>query len=153
MSFLTAVRRALRKYAMFSGRASRPEFWWFLLFLVMLDLALGTLEALLGVRYVQTIAGLLLILPTLAVTVRRLHDIGRSGWWLLVLNVTPVVGALVVRVGDGMPSGLPSIVVQVAGVLIILGTLVVALSWTITKGVRGPNRFGDDPLQEASARD
>ena len=95
MGFTDAVRTVLSRYAEFEGRATRPEFWWYALFYVLVQLAGGLLDAALfpntvfGV--VGNLAALALLLPTLAVTARRLHDIDRSGWWQLV-GLVPVLG-------------------------------------------------------------
>ena len=83
MNFGQAISSCLSKYATFSGRASRPEFWWFFLFQILISLAASMLgEAING------LVALGLLLPALAVGTRRLHDIGKSGWWqLLTLTV------------------------------------------------------------------
>ncbi|OBX47863.1 DUF805 domain-containing protein [Haemophilus haemolyticus] len=85
----------LKKYATFSGRARRKEYWMFTLFqfiamfiLFILEAAIGLSGELSGVYWLAT------ILPSLAVSVRRLHDTGRSGWWLLI-SIIPIVGAIV----------------------------------------------------------
>ena len=92
-SFPGAVRTCLlRKYADFGGRASRGEYWFFVLFaaLVTLGAVLGVFAAGAGphppavLPFVTPFVGLVLAVPTLAVTVRRLHDTGRSGWWYVV---------------------------------------------------------------------
>ncbi len=80
MGFSQAIQSCLGQYATFSGRAPRSEFWWFFLFQV---LAMGV-SSLLG-DTVYSIAALLLVLPALAVGARRLHDVGRSGWWQLLM--------------------------------------------------------------------
>ena len=79
MNFGQAIATCLGKYATFSGRASRSEFWWFTLFQLLLGLA----TAMLG-ETVNALISLALLLPALAVGTRRLHDIGRSGWWQLL---------------------------------------------------------------------
>ena len=99
MDFQTAVKTCLNKYATFEGRAHRPEYWWFVLFGTLLQLVGSTIDAgLLGFEMgggpVAGIAGLAVMLPWLAVAVRRLHDIDRSGWWLLIC-LLPVIGQLV----------------------------------------------------------
>lgn len=80
------------KYCCFTGRASRSEYWWWFLFVVIVGAILGmfgkTGEVLNG------IAGLALFLPGLGLAVRRLHDISKSGWWVL-LALIPVVGAII----------------------------------------------------------
>ncbi|MGR4867769.1 DUF805 domain-containing protein [Variovorax sp. LARHSF232] len=89
MNFVQAVQVCLRKYVDFEGRAARPEFWWFALFQVVVLVV----AAMLG-RTVYTIAALALVLPSLGVGARRLHDIGKSGWFLLI-HLIPVIGILV----------------------------------------------------------
>ena len=79
MNFGQAIATCLGKYATFSGRASRPEFWWFTLFQLLVGLATSMLS-----ETAYALAGLALLLPALAVGTRRLHDIGRSGWWQLL---------------------------------------------------------------------
>ncbi len=80
MNFGQAISACLGKYATFAGRASRSEFWWFFLFQVLVSIAVA---ALLGEK-ASSLAGLALLLPSLAVATRRLHDIGKSGWWQLL---------------------------------------------------------------------
>ena len=80
MEFGQAISTCLSKYASFSGRASRPEFWWFFLFQVLASLA----ASLIG-DWLNGVVVLLLLLPGLAVGTRRLHDIGKTGWWQLIM--------------------------------------------------------------------
>jgi len=80
MEFGQAISSCLSKYARFSGRASRPEFWWFFLFQV-----LASLTASLIADWLNGVVVLALLLPGLAVGTRRLHDIGRTGWWQLLM--------------------------------------------------------------------
>lgn len=97
----------LKKYAVFSGRARRKEYWMFSLFnfiftliAVILDTALSTG----GVVYVLYYLGILL--PTLAVTVRRLHDVGKSGWFIFI-GLIPIIGAiwlLILTLSEGKPG-------------------------------------------------
>jgi len=89
---------ALRKYAVFGGRANRSEYWYFSLiyllisvFFVALDMIIGKFDSHTGLGPISTLFGLLLALPVLAVSVRRMHDIDRSGWWFLILFL-PFVG-------------------------------------------------------------
>jgi uncharacterized membrane protein YhaH (DUF805 family) len=125
MTFGEAVKSVLGKYATFTGRASRSEYWYFILFVVILDIVLNILDV--GVLHtamitaagtqvgiLSGIAGLVLLLPSLGVAVRRLHDVGRSGWWLL-LGLT-VIGGLVL------------------------------LYWYVQPGTSGQNDYGPDPL-------
>ncbi len=94
----------LKKYADFGGRARRKEYWFFVLFnviisvvLSMVDMFVGTYNASAGVGILTGIYTLAVLLPGIGVSVRRLHDTGRSGWWLLIVLV-PLVGAIVLLV-------------------------------------------------------
>ena len=93
----------LKKYATFSGRASRREFWLFVLFQSIFGLVAFFVDALMGVEIINPIYSLAMILPGLAVSVRRLHDTGRSGWMLL-LGLIPIVGGIVLLVYYVQPS-------------------------------------------------
>ncbi len=97
MGFGEAVSSGLSKYATFSGRARRSEYWFFALFNFLVGVAAGILDAVIGITLLYPLAALALLLPGLAVAVRRLHDTGRSGWWLLIALV-PFAGAIVLIV-------------------------------------------------------
>jgi uncharacterized membrane protein YhaH (DUF805 family) len=88
MNFGQAISVCLSKYATFTGRASRPEFWWFFLFQFLISLAASMLG-----DVIASLVSLGLLLPALAVGTRRLHDIGKSGWWQLIMLT--VIGLLV----------------------------------------------------------
>ncbi|MEM1075299.1 MAG: DUF805 domain-containing protein [Pseudomonadota bacterium] len=101
-----AVTTALGKYAEFKGRASRAEFWWLVLAIFLVSVVIRLIETLmiaplLGFQVGDERAGqplslifsLAILLPAIAVTARRLHDIGKSAWWLLI-GCVPVVGAI-----------------------------------------------------------
>jgi uncharacterized membrane protein YhaH (DUF805 family) len=96
--------RAIKNYATFSGRAQRAEYWYFVLFyllifigLAIIDSVTGTFNAETGMGLLSGICSLALFIPSLSVSVRRLHDIGKSGWWLLV-GVIPLIGAIVMLI-------------------------------------------------------
>lgn len=78
------------KYADFNGRATRSEYWWYSLFAFVLGIVLGILN----IKILTGLVGLALLVPNIAVGVRRLHDTGRSGWMLL-LALIPLIGSLV----------------------------------------------------------
>lgn len=97
MDFVTAVKTALGKYATFSGRASRPEYWWFIAFYIICSLVAAVIDGAIlhsDASPVSSIISIVLLLPCIGVTVRRLHDTGRSGWWILI-NLLPVIGIIV----------------------------------------------------------
>lgn len=91
--------KVLRDYAKFDGRARRKEYWMFFLFNVIIAFVAGLLDSMLGLGMgtfgiLSTLYLLAVFIPGIAVGVRRLHDTGRSGWWLLVALI-PVIGVLV----------------------------------------------------------
>ncbi len=97
LGFPDAVRSALTQYATFTGRARRAEYWWFALFNLAASLVAAVIDAAIGFPLFQLVVGLGLLVPSLAVGVRRLHDTGRSGWWMLI-GLVPLVGAIVLLV-------------------------------------------------------
>lgn len=98
MDMQTAVRICFSKYADITGRARRSEFWWFALFVFGAHIVLGILDGLLfgtgGGGLIGSLFSLAVLLPSITVAGRRLHDIGRSAWWLLICLI-PVAGWLV----------------------------------------------------------
>ena len=92
MNFADSIKICFSKYVDFSGRAKRPEFWWFTLFLFLANLVLGMLGDMISMLF-----SLATLLPSLAVGARRLHDTNRSGWWQL-LWLIPVIGWIVMIV-------------------------------------------------------
>ena len=102
MSFTDSIRSCFSQYVGFSGRASRSEYWFFYLFFVLVNGVGGVLDGALGVEILQLLAVLGLILPFLGVSTRRLHDTGRSAWWLLVIWV-PVLN-LIILIQDSTPG-------------------------------------------------
>jgi uncharacterized membrane protein YhaH (DUF805 family) len=98
VSFADAIRDGFSKYVTFSGRSSRAAYWWWVLFGIIAAIVAYIIDAALGTGYVfYGLVELALLLPNLAVTVRRLHDTSRTGWWLLI-GLIPFVGAIVLLV-------------------------------------------------------
>jgi uncharacterized membrane protein YhaH (DUF805 family) len=87
----------VQKYAVFSGRARRKEYWMFMLSYIILSIVAVAIDAVIGMQIVSLILSLGLLLPSLGVTVRRLHDTDRSGWWIL-FGFIPVVGTITLLV-------------------------------------------------------
>lgn len=128
MTMMEAVSKVLSNYSNFSGRAARPEFWWWVLAFILLQIATSIVDSaiiapLLGLdpfapgtgQPLSLLVTLALLVPYVAVSVRRLHDTGRSGWWFLV-GVIPIIGPLVL------------------------------LIWYVQPGTPGDNAFGAAPL-------
>lgn len=116
--------QALKQYATFSGRARRPEYWYFVLIYLLIFIVLSIADAITGSFDADTGIGLLgglfalgMLVPWLAVGARRLHDTDRSGWWLLLV-LLPVIGP------------------------------VVLLVFALLRGTEGDNRYGPEPATE-----
>jgi len=151
MTFMESVQTCVKqKYAAFSGRASRSEYWWFFLFTVLGGIVLNLIDSVLGttIGYNRIIGGMIIhrevgiisalfnlamLVPAIAVSVRRLHDTDRSGWFFLLI-LTPIAGALFGSIG---------LLVSFAGWIVLL-------VFFVQQGTNGRNRFGDDPLRPVS---
>ena len=95
MKFMEAVKSVFSKYATFSGRARRSEYWYFFLFCFIVNLVLTALvNAAEGLAFLSTLWSLVTLVPTWAVSWRRMHDIGKSGAWFLI-NLIPLVGQII----------------------------------------------------------
>jgi uncharacterized membrane protein YhaH (DUF805 family) len=118
MTFFEAISSGFRNYVGFSGRASRSEFWYWILFTVLVSIVTSIIDLEVlssSVTPFSSIWSLVTLLPSLAMGVRRLHDTDRSGWWWL-LSFIPLIG------------------------------IIVLIVFWCSEGTRGPNRFGPDPL-------
>ncbi len=89
----------LKKYAVFTGRARRKEFWMFVLFNIIISLVLGLIDSFIGTGFetgggvISGLYALAVLLPSIGVAVRRLHDIGKSGWWIFI-SLIPLIGGI-----------------------------------------------------------
>lgn len=88
---------AFRQYANFSGRATRQQYWMYVLIYVVIALVLSVIDSLIGIGLLGLIFSLIMLVPSISIATRRLHDIGRSGWWQL-LWIIPLIGWLVLLV-------------------------------------------------------
>ncbi|MCO5268253.1 MAG: DUF805 domain-containing protein [Brumimicrobium sp.] len=104
--------KVLKQYAVFEGRARRKEFWMFFLFNLIFSTIAAVLDKVLHLEItetsgvIQTLYGLAVLIPGLAVLIRRLHDIGNSGWWFFIAFI-PVIGAIwliVLLAKDSVPG-------------------------------------------------
>jgi uncharacterized membrane protein YhaH (DUF805 family) len=93
----------LKKYATFSGRARRKEFWMFVLINFIIMVILSALDMALGIGLLSGLYALGVLIPSLAVGARRLHDIGRTGWWQLI-GIIPLIGLIVLIIFFVMDS-------------------------------------------------
>jgi uncharacterized membrane protein YhaH (DUF805 family) len=93
MNFVQAISTAFSKYVNFSDRAVRSEYWYWALFTLLIIIAASILDGALAIYVFVPIVSLALFLPSFAVQVRRLHDLDRSGWWIL-LHLIPIIGPI-----------------------------------------------------------
>ncbi|HEX6377225.1 MAG TPA: DUF805 domain-containing protein [Allosphingosinicella sp.] len=162
----------LKRYAEFSGRSRRMEYWMFQLFMFLVYIALMLLMMILGggalmsggdpgaiaaaggaamiVLALYGLFALAMFIPSLAVTVRRLHDTNRSGWWILA----PLAGYVVMAVGGAMAAGSPDNpglggILAMVGLVAVIGLGITLLVFMFLEGTRGPNKYGPDPKGEA----
>ena len=98
MSFTEAVKDGFDHYTNFSGRASRPAYWWWFLFAILVAIAANILDAIIGsFGVISGLTGLALLLPGLSVAIRRLHDTDHSGWWVLI-GLIPIIGFIILLI-------------------------------------------------------
>lgn len=98
MTFAEAVRSGFDHYVKFDGRASRPAFWWWFLFGVLVGIGASIIDAIIGsFGVVSGLAALALLLPNLSVAIRRLHDTDHTGWWVLI-GLIPIIGFIVLLI-------------------------------------------------------
>lgn len=156
ISFGEAIRVCLKeKFATFSGRASRSEYWWFVLFNVLVGIVTSILDAVFGTeillgtdRYgnpkilgiITTIVALGLLIPWFAVCFRRLHDRNKSGWYAFL----PLILLIVALIFSGIP-GFPLIFA-----LASIGLFIYLIVMLVLKGDNGTNNYGPDPLNPNS---
>jgi uncharacterized membrane protein YhaH (DUF805 family) len=145
------AKRPLQKFADFAGRAPRAEYWWFFLatiiayFVVMIVESIVGLDATVGpYGPLSVLLMLALLVPSLAVTLRRLHDTDRTGWWILIAVVPYfIVGVMAgAAAAGGSTGGLAA-----AGLLglVALAGAIVLLVFMVLPGTKGDNRYGPDP--------
>ena len=150
----------LKKYAVFSGRASRKEYWMFVLFNLIVVILLSLVLSFLGVpkigqNVISNIYSLGIIIPSLAVLTRRYHDIGRSGWWMLlnigcVLFIIPAMILGIMFTFSGSAAGS-----LVMGIFLLLGLAcaITSLVFCVTKSQAGSNKYGPNPYETTTAQE
>jgi uncharacterized membrane protein YhaH (DUF805 family) len=165
MGFGEAIRSVFSKYVTFSGRARRSEYWYFYLFSILAGMVAGLIDTVLltstgmGETFrgsggpVAAILQLALILPSLAVSVRRLHDTNHSGWLLLGFIAYAIVAVIVfvVGLGAGLAGGQShpeAGVTMIVGIVMLLGIFgfgIYIFVLMVSNGTPGENRYGADP--------
>jgi uncharacterized membrane protein YhaH (DUF805 family) len=97
MGFGQAISAGFSNYVNFSGRACRSEYWYWILFIVIADIVAVIIDQALGMQLVTGLFGLVTIIPNIAIAIRRLHDLDRTGWWIL-LGFIPLVGWIILLI-------------------------------------------------------
>ncbi len=152
MSLGEAITTCLSKYAIFSGRASRSEYWYFVLFLFIAGFVTASVDLVIfgDPEPVELFSGIFLIatfLPSIAVTVRRLHDRNYSGWWLAA---PPGIFCLGIMLEVFWGELLALEVMAFLLVFLSVGSfLLVDFIWMVLPGNTGENRFGPSPFSGA----
>jgi uncharacterized membrane protein YhaH (DUF805 family) len=157
----------LRRYAQFQGRSRRKEFWMWILFIVIVSFVLSIFDSVLGLggqagTVTNTARGsfyygagvhggiltdiftLAVLVPNISVSVRRLHDTNRSGWWLLLPLVPWLLILIVTAAALFGSAGAGMLLAGIFGLAFLICAIVL-LVWYCTAGTVGPNRFGEDP--------
>ena len=172
MGFTQSIRTCLSKYVVFSGRARRSEYWWFVLFIILVNVGLAVLGAVLfgtdpetgqGSNLLNSVFQLAILLPLLAAGWRRLHDTGRPGWYLLLpaafsiatvfmlLTGVAVFSALETGVDDPEALRGPAALLGVTGLMIMyviqLVLSVLMIRWLTRPSQEGTNEYGE-PIQD-----
>jgi uncharacterized membrane protein YhaH (DUF805 family) len=97
MGFGQAISSGFSNYVNFSGRAIRSEYWYWILFIIIADIVAGIIDYAIGIQVVTSLFGLATLLPNLAVAIRRLHDLDRTGWWIFI-GLIPLVGWIILLI-------------------------------------------------------
>lgn len=147
--------RALKKYADFKGRDTRPQFWYFYLIHFIISLILGVIDNFIGSEIFVGLYGLAVLIPTLAIMTRRLHDIGKSGWWILTLFLVPfglfialtIILLIVLAITGMTPDPFSTALMSPVIILIIFAYFIYLFA---PKGENKPNKYGPVPGKEES---
>lgn len=146
MTFVESIKTCLmQKYICVQGRASRSEYWWFVLFSYVLNFVANMIPV------IGIVVSLALLVPSVTVTVRRCHDLGRSGWLILAPALFIILGAVVMILGISMQS---EGILYFAIFMLVVGALGgAALSiYFIFPGTQGANKYGEGPYVFTEAK-
>ena len=157
MSFGEAIKSVFSKYATFSGRARRSEFWYFYLFYILVAFGLSFLSIRIPIaKYLYILFGLGVFLPYTAVTVRRLHDIGKSGWILLIFMVATLLISMMVFlfidiiVPTNEGSSMTVFIVHSLFVFIVFALAIWLIVCLCKDSQPGENKWGPNPKEVQS---
>lgn len=149
MSPLDWAKRPIQKYADFSGRAPRAEYWWFYLAYVIAYVVAVIIDSIVGFPILRLLVVLAVIVPMLAVGARRLHDTNRSGWWQLAPAVPGILAGFLMGPALLNPAALFSVGI-LAGILMLVALVlgIMLLVFLVLPSQPGENRFGPNPYGE-----
>jgi uncharacterized membrane protein YhaH (DUF805 family) len=162
MNMLYAVKSVLTQFFGFRGRARRSEYWYWILATILVAIVIAIIEALMGMGTdasgpLSTAFNLAIFFPGLAVTFRRLHDIGRTGWWIggfyLALFIVALFAGLMMAAslgGGGTSSFAAAGASMLLAGLAILIYAIVMLVFLCTDSQHGPNKYGANPKNEGN---
>jgi len=164
MGFGEAIKTCFSKYFTISGRARRSEYWWFYLFTVLLGIVAGIFDGILGLGaedlgVLGTIATLVTIIPTITAQVRRLHDTGRSGWWVGGAFIAAIVFVFLIIgiVGMSGLDGTSDVFAGSMGVFFLVFVVafliygIVMLVFMCQDSHTGDNQYGPSPKYDSGA--
>ena len=145
----------VKRYAQFWGRAPRAEYWWFTGASLMITLMGDATDWAIGSEagIFDWALSLAFLIPGIAVTVRRLHDTDRSGWWIFSMVVPAAMMAFEVVQADlaGLPDDADPGALLMGGVILFFFGAVALLIFSLQRGTNGPNRYGADPYESEAA--
>ncbi|WP_298918845.1 DUF805 domain-containing protein [uncultured Algimonas sp.] len=156
IGFIEAIGLGFRNYFNFRDRARRSEYWWFMLFTVLGGLGFSALDSAFfaggenNQEWFSSVFSLIVLIPGLALGWRRLHDIGKSGWWILLPYATLLwllAGVITLGIeGEGSTAA----IVAVSGMLCFFGSLIYVLVLLVRDSDPHENRYGPSPKYDDS---
>ena len=161
MDFGEAIKTCFSKYFTISGRARRSEYWYFYLFTILLGIAASVIDAIIGIggEDLGLVGGLVTLatfIPTITAQVRRLHDTGRSGWWIGIAFIVAIVFIVAIWGSFGLSSA--DDIFEGTGAALILVFILLAIVYSITMLVfmcldsqEGSNKYGPNPKHDTGA--
>ena len=154
MGFGEAIGACFQKYVTFSGRARRPEYWYFYLFLIVVSIVAGLVDGMIfgfdpetSISPISTVFSLATLLPILAVSWRRLHDIGKPGYYNFIVLVAMIPAGVLFYAGLQIAPDFSIALFVIAG-LIILAAVIIQLVWLVSPTQKGANQYGPEPGAE-----
>jgi uncharacterized membrane protein YhaH (DUF805 family) len=159
MSFGEAIKSVFSKYATFSGRARRSEYWYFALFNFLIGLVLAIIGKILPfLAILSSLYGLAILIPGIAISVRRLHDIGKSGWTMLIYLIPAIIygvllSIMLIKHFEGEEPNLTLYIIFGIITFITFVLAIVFIVWMCRDSQPGENKWGPNPKEVPSKSD